>query len=771
MDLRLETLSRVSATDRTLCRPEFFRLSLPADRERLHELLKRVPTLVVHDELPSQLAELVRALHPSVKFTKIELAAAAKAHLGAIQDQDYGVWVYYPWAGRLVHLLDEAEFALVRTDRNRNKITREEQERLGRLRIGVVGLSVGQSICLTLALERGFGELRIADFDTLDLSNLNRIRSGVHSLGNLKTVNVAREIAELDPFLKVTVFSEGLSRENVDAFLLDGGKLDMLVDECDSVDVKILCRQRAKAQRIPVIMDTSDRGMLDVERFDLEPERPILHGLIDHLNPDDAAKARTNEEKLPFVLPIAGMETLSPRMKASMLEIESSVTTWPQLASSVMLGGAVGAEFCRRIALDQTRVSGRWYLEPEKITGETVGAEQLGTEPISPLYDPLSFEDMLRTANLVTKSSSAMGYDEAEARRLAEAGALAPSAGNAQPWKFLHSEGRFFIFSDSGRGASRLDGGGLLPAIGLGACIENIRIASLAQGIDPEILLLPVADAPSLVAVILPRSRGTGVEPDALAPSIPHRCTNRKKPSGAPIAQNVLEELARAGSSINGCVLHFATTQEQLDPLAEAISEAERLRVLNPIGHEELFAHEIRWTRQQAASTGDGLDLETMELRPSERAAFQLAADAATISLLREWGAGRGFKRMTRDAVRTSNAVCLVSTADDRPATRLSAGRAVERLWLAATAHGLAVHPVSAPILLAHHVRQGKGTGMSTWERSAVIDTLNEVCRAFALTNREPMFMVRLAHAEPPSVRSLRRPLDTVLFFNQTVTA
>ena len=36
-------------------------------------------------------------------------------------------------------------------------------------------------------------------------------------------------------------------------------------------------------------MDTSDRGMLDIERFDLEPERSIFHGLVEHL---DIAKSK-----------------------------------------------------------------------------------------------------------------------------------------------------------------------------------------------------------------------------------------------------------------------------------------------------------------------------------------------------------------------------------------------------------------------------------------------------------------------------------------------
>ncbi|MBK9759011.1 MAG: ThiF family adenylyltransferase [Flavobacteriales bacterium] len=371
MDILLEALTSASANDRDVYRPEFFRLTNPLDRARMQEVLKSVPGIRVHDELHSQLTELVRSLDPSVKFTRPELDDAAVSHLGGIPAEHYGVWVFYPWSSRLVHLLDETEFALVRTDRNRNKITREEQAILSSKKIGVLGLSVGQSICLTLALERGFGELRIADFDTLELSNLNRIRSGVHSMGHLKTVNVAREIAELDPFLKVTLFNEGVSRDNIDRFLTEGGNLDMLVDECDSVDVKIFCRQKAKALRIPVIMDTSDRGMLDVERFDLEPERPILHGLIEHLNIDDATfnDVPNPERNLMLTMAIVQPAELSERMKISLPEIGKTICSWPQLAGDVIMGGGASAEMCRRIFLGHFRSSGRWYLDTERALG------------------------------------------------------------------------------------------------------------------------------------------------------------------------------------------------------------------------------------------------------------------------------------------------------------------------------------------------------------------------------------------------------------------
>jgi molybdopterin/thiamine biosynthesis adenylyltransferase len=364
MDSTLDALLHRTGPDLG-SRPLFFRL--PADREKLIELFDRTPDIEVHDRMEAQLRELVKLLDPGLKWTEELLQDRISDHLGGRELNDYGVWVYYPWSRRLVHLLDKEEFALVRTDRNRNKITREEQSRLSELKVGVIGLSVGQSVSMTMALERSFGEIRLADFDTLDLSNLNRIRTGTHHLGVNKVVITAREIAELDPYLKVTCFPEGLTKENMDAFFTQGGNLDILVEECDSVDIKILARQKAKALRIPVVMDTSDRGLIDVERFDMEPGRPIMHGSLDHLDLSVAQGEMTPVQKLDYIMTMVDRESLSDRMKLSLPEIGHSIMTWPQLGGHVLIGGAVVGEICRKIFLKDMDWSGRWYIDLDRL--------------------------------------------------------------------------------------------------------------------------------------------------------------------------------------------------------------------------------------------------------------------------------------------------------------------------------------------------------------------------------------------------------------------
>ena len=108
-------------------------------------------------------------------------------------------WAYYPWRRTVVAVLAPRAFRAVRLDRNRNMITAEEQAGLGTLRIGVVGLSGGHVIAHTLAAQGLCGELRLADFDRNELSNLNRVPTTILDLGLNKAEVAARRIAELDP--------------------------------------------------------------------------------------------------------------------------------------------------------------------------------------------------------------------------------------------------------------------------------------------------------------------------------------------------------------------------------------------------------------------------------------------------------------------------------------------------------------------------------------------------------------------------------------------
>lgn len=349
-------------------KPKIFDLSNANERLKLEEFIKMNPQLSIHNQLNSQIFELVKLSNPTLVNDEEELKNKFDAFLSSIKMEEFGNWVFYPWNNNLIRTLPEEEFIQVRTIRNKYKITQAEQDLLKTKCVGIVGLSVGQSVSLALAMERIAGSLRIADFDHLELGNMNRIRTGLHNIGLPKTLVVAREIAEIDPYIHIDCFHEGVTAENIDSFFeFEGKKLDILIDECDSIDVKIALREKARKLKTAVLMDTSDRGMLDVERFDLDQAMDLFHGLVTSDDLNRLKHAKSSDEKVDIVSKIINADTMSEGLRNSMKEIGETITTWPQLGADVMLGGAITAMMTRKILLNKSKITGRFFVDFDQI--------------------------------------------------------------------------------------------------------------------------------------------------------------------------------------------------------------------------------------------------------------------------------------------------------------------------------------------------------------------------------------------------------------------
>ncbi|WP_437686691.1 Rv1355c family protein [Sorangium sp. So ce176] len=754
-------------------RPRFFRPAREDDAEALERLLRDDARLHVFDAIDGQLADLVKTRHPSRTLGAQEIARLVEEHLRGAPRQAYGVWVHYPWARRLVHLLDEAEFVELRTNRNKYKISAEEQAALAGRKIGVVGLSVGQSVALTIALERSAGELRIADFDHLELSNMNRIRTGVHNLDVPKVVATARDIAELDPFLEVKCFSEGVTPDNMEGFLLDGGKLDIVVDECDSLDIKLELRLRARAHRIPVLMDTSDRGLIDVERFDLEPDRPILHGLVGDLTPA-RIRGLSTEDKVPYVMQIIGQDTLSTRFAASLLEIQQTVSTWPQLGSAVVHGGAAAADTARRLALGEPVRSGRYYVDLEQIISGPVPEEAAaraagpaaprapGAPPArGPALDPASLARPLGSAD------GAVALDPERLRRIVAAGIAAPSGGNCQPWRWVYEARRLGLFHDRARSESLADFQGTGGVVALGAAAENVVLAAHGEGLGVRVAPFPRAGDVDLVATFdfldADRSDAEGHAMDGLGDAIGLRHTNRRQSQRAALADEHRAALAAAVRSVPGADLHLLESPAELEEIAAILGAGDRARLLVQRTHADLMK-EIRWTEAEAEARRDGIFVRAFEFSPADLAGFRVCRDWRALELVRRWGGGTALEKTAHKAIAGAMAVALITMPRAGVADYFQGGRALERAWLTATQRGIAVYPMATlPYMFARLVRGG-GEGMDP-ETVALATALRaRYLRLFDVTDATAeILLFRLSLAGPPSTRSLRRPLEDVL--------
>ena len=227
-------------------RPEFFRLNSDNDLALFNKLREDKPDLQVFDHFERQKKELLKSKLTSNEVKQETIDELYNSELNGLDTKSMGVWVYYSWKNCLIHMLDEPEFAQVRTSRNLYKITHEEAEILGSKKVGIIGLSVGHAVATNLALERAVGELRLADFDDLELSNLNRIKTNLFNIGLPKVVIAAREIAEIDPFINVKCYLEGINDGNLNSFFTENGNIDLLIEECDGLDIKIKSRLKAK---------------------------------------------------------------------------------------------------------------------------------------------------------------------------------------------------------------------------------------------------------------------------------------------------------------------------------------------------------------------------------------------------------------------------------------------------------------------------------------------------------------------------------------------
>lgn len=311
----------------------------------------------VADIYESQLAELAEIRHPASEASQKELIASqASGELA-------GAWVYYPWSGVLLHCAGDNELFELRTNRNQNLITKAEQKTLADASVAVAGMSVGSGIALACVYSSISGAIKIADFDTLETANLNRLRESLPDIGTAKTELATRHIYELNPFASVQSFDKGLDASNIDDFFEN---TSVVVDEIDDFKMKILLRLRAKEKQIPLLMLTSlgDNILIDIERYDLDPKLAIFNGAIGDVPEEILAKDDISAEDMKrYAVSLVGQQYVPARALASLPEIGKTLVGRPQLYSTIAVDGGLAAYIIKMILLGEPVKSGRYYVK------------------------------------------------------------------------------------------------------------------------------------------------------------------------------------------------------------------------------------------------------------------------------------------------------------------------------------------------------------------------------------------------------------------------
>jgi len=93
--------------------------------------------------------------------------------------------------------------------------TRAVQEKLTRGRVAIAGLGgLGSNVALALA-RSGVGALKLIDFDLVDSTNIHRQAYFLRHVGKAKVEALAELIAEINPWVELSLDSATLSADNM----------------------------------------------------------------------------------------------------------------------------------------------------------------------------------------------------------------------------------------------------------------------------------------------------------------------------------------------------------------------------------------------------------------------------------------------------------------------------------------------------------------------------------------------------------------------------
>jgi len=145
-------------------------------------------------------------------------------------------------------------------------VQKEGLEKLQNANILIVGLGGVGSYAAEFIARAGVGKLTIVDGDVFDATNKNRQLPALDStVGQLKTEVLATRIKDINPAIKLTVFTEFLSPER--AYEIVTKEFDYVLDCIDSITPKINLIVAARRKKVKIISSMGAGGKLDTTKI------------------------------------------------------------------------------------------------------------------------------------------------------------------------------------------------------------------------------------------------------------------------------------------------------------------------------------------------------------------------------------------------------------------------------------------------------------------------------------------------------------------------
>lgn len=342
--------------------------------------------------------------------------------------------------------------------------------------------------------------------------------------------------------------------------------------------------------------------------------------------------------------------------------------------------------------------------------------------------------------------------DEGPAQAL-HAAILAANPHDTQPWAFAAHGASISVFADRARHLGSFDPFRREMHLGVGCAIENLMRAAAVNGYSMNVIIkggrLEPAPGDKMVRAAHLWLDAAPAMRDTLYEAIPNRHTHRGPYLERAVALPDLYKLADLVADQQVRVAFLTDAHARADLAALIVAATERI-----IADPRMSADSARWFRtgrREIEAQRDGVVTDTVGLSPFMTAAAKLLPDQDAATADKYW------LDMTRD-VQTRAPVLGLLLVHDRleMGSAIAAGRAWQRLHLAATAMGLAAQPLNQPVeCVDRDAELGRNDTFA--------DAMTRLARA---PTWEATFAFRLGYAERPALPSPRRPLDRVMVEN-----
>lgn len=163
------------------------------------------------------------------------------------------------------------EFEKIMTERH----TKEVYEKLKNASVAIAGLGgLGSNIAVSLA-RAGVGTLFLADFDRVELSNLNRQQYTVNDIGRFKTEALKDLLLNINPYLNIIYETKRITEDNAASTF---APYTIVCEAFDRADMKALLIN-ALLESDPDKIIVSGSGMAGVLSSNTIKTRHVFSGL------------------------------------------------------------------------------------------------------------------------------------------------------------------------------------------------------------------------------------------------------------------------------------------------------------------------------------------------------------------------------------------------------------------------------------------------------------------------------------------------------------